>query len=166
MIFVTVGNQRKSFSRFLRAVDALVQNGFFAGEPVFMQRGHSGDFSSEVCEVRDFLPREEFVRALAEADIVISQGGAATVLQIVRMGRVPVIMPRREKYDEHVNDHQMEIVRYLASEKRIIPAYEASDLPWAVQEARRRPRQETPFEPPGMKETVSTAIEELLRVRA
>lgn len=135
MVFVTVGTPTQGFSRLLQAVDELVESGFFGGERVFIQTGSTRDFVPRHCDWKPFVPRLEFDRLITEAGLVISHGGA-TVLEMVRLGKVPVVMPRRRKYDEHVNDHQIELTELLASEGRVVPAWEPRDLPGAVIDAR------------------------------
>jgi UDP-N-acetylglucosamine:LPS N-acetylglucosamine transferase len=109
---------------------------------------------------------EEFDRRLEEADLVISHGGC-TVLSAIRLGKVPVVMPRRKKYGEHVNDHQVQLVQALAEEGRVIPAYEPEDLPGAIGKAMeaRGKRLEVGGERKQnrMLELVGKAIEELMK---
>jgi UDP-N-acetylglucosamine transferase subunit ALG13 len=137
VVFVTVGTARQGFSRLLQAVDDLAECGFFAGEPVFIQTGSTRDFVPRHCDWKAFVPRAEFERLMTEAALVISHGGT-TILEMVRLGKVPVVMPRRKKYGEHVNDHQIELTELLAAEGRVVPAWEARDLPGAVVEVRTK----------------------------
>lgn len=76
------------------------------------------------------------------------------------------MMPRRKKYEEHIDDHQVELVQALAAEGRVIPAYEPEDLPGAIMEAMKRQRLEVGgSRREGVKSTllelVERAIEEL-----
>ncbi len=157
MVFVTVGTPTQKFSRLLQAVDHLVDSGFFRGEPVFMQTGSTLGFVPH-CSWTAFVPRAEFERLVAEASLIISHGGA-TVLEMVRLGKVPVVMPRRKKYGEHVNDHQLELVELLAFEGRVVPAWEPEDLPGAILDARVRVARPVPR--PEIDSLVEAAIREL-----
>ena len=160
MIFVTIGNNPKGFPRLLEAVDAIAGQGVIRNETVFLQMGNTEKFCPRHCEHRPFLPMDEFQNYLEKSDLIISHGGSGTVLSAVRLGRIPVVMPRRKKYSEHINDHQMQLVRALASEGRVIPAYEPENLPAAIEEARRRNMQTVPAPPSRMLELVARAIEE------
>src|SRR5262245_52224783 len=106
MVFVTVGNATQGFRRLLDAVAKLAEDGFFDGETVFVQSGHNPEFGSASCEVRPFISMDEFNERMESASLIICHGGC-TQLQAVQMGKVPVVMPRREKFNEHVNDHQV-----------------------------------------------------------
>lgn len=166
MIFVTVGNATQGFRRLLDAVDSLARSGFFEREPLLLQTGNNRSFHSELCQYKPFLDTDEFQRWIEKADLVIAHGGCGTLSHAIRYEKVPVVMPRRKQYGEHVNDHQMQLVQALASEGRIVPAYEPEDLPAAITEARRRNAQPVAAAPARMLELVAQAIEELISEKA
>ncbi len=160
MIFVTVGNSTQDFRRLLETVDTLAGQGTL-GDRVFMQVGNCPGFTPLHCDAAPFLSPEEFQRKMQEARLVICHAGAGTLLHIFRAGKVPVVMPRRKKYGEHVDDHQVESVRLLTEEGRVVAAYEAEDLPAAIIEATRRSAQPLRPSPTKMIELVAQAIREL-----
>jgi UDP-N-acetylglucosamine transferase subunit ALG13 len=133
--FVTVGNATQPFGRLLEAVERLAIAGALP-EPVVVQSGHNPAFVSRVCLVHPFLKMEEFEERVAAATLVIGHAGAGTVVHALATGRIPVVMARRALYGEHIDDHQAEFVRRLASERRVIAAWEAADLGPAVTLAR------------------------------
>ena len=161
MIFVTVGNAAQAFPRLLYAVDALVQNGFLGRERVFIQTGHNPDITPRSCDYKPFLPLDEFQKAMKEANLILCHAGCGTLLYAVRLGKIPVAMPRRKKYREHVNDHQLQILQALAADGRVVPAYEPEDLPQAITEARKRSVHLCPPSPSHMIVLVAKAIKEL-----
>ena len=160
MVFVTVGNATQQFRRLLDAVNRVAEEGAFQSEEVFIQAGHNPDFQSSRCEVKQFISMDEFEQLMATASLIICHGGC-TQLNAVRLGRVPVVMARREKYGEHVNDHQMQLVRALAAEKKIVPAYEPEDLTTAIAEARLLNEHPVEMIPSPMISLVRQAIEEI-----
>lgn len=136
MIFVTVGTHEQPFDRLVRAVDGLVADGTIA-EPVFMQTGYC-TYEPERCEWARFVPAPEMRSRMEEADVVVTHGGPSSFVGAMSAGKVPVVVPRRAKYGEHVNDHQADFVRLVAERVGgIVPVYDISDLPAAVGEARR-----------------------------
>lgn len=163
MIFVTIGNTTQGFRRLLEAVDLLAGKGMLGDEKIFLQTGSTLNFRPSYCEYEPFLSMDEFQQWVGKADLIICHGGCGTLLQTVRLGKVPVVMPRRKKYGEHVNDHQVQLIEALASEGRSIPAYEPEDLPEAIAEARRRNSQPVPPPPSQMLDFVAKAIEELIK---
>lgn len=160
MIFVTVGNATQGFRRLLDAMDRFAGQGAFGDETVFIQSGNNPDFRPFYCKHEPFLNMEEFERKINEADLIISHAGAGTLLYALRAGKIPVVMPRQKKYSEVVDDHQVEIVKALSAEGRVVPAYEPEDLPAAIAEARSRHGQSAPAPPSRMLQLVAQAIEE------
>jgi UDP-N-acetylglucosamine transferase subunit ALG13 len=160
VVFVTVGNAQQGFRRLLDAVEGLARKGAFGTERVLVQFGHTADFRPERCEAVPFLGMDDFNRALDDADLVISHGGT-TVMAIARLGKVPVAMPRRRTYGEHVNDHQVQLVEVLAAEGLVIPANEADDLEGAVDRARALRGRPVRIPKSGMLALVGQAIDEL-----
>jgi UDP-N-acetylglucosamine transferase subunit ALG13 len=164
VIFVTVGNATQRFPRLLQAIDELSGSGFFDSQKVFVQTGHNADVRLRHCEQQAFLAIDEFERRMQNAEIIICHGGCGTLLYAARSGKTPVVMPRRKKYGEHVNDHQLQLVNELAAQGRVVPAYEPADLAAAVLEARERHAHSLPWQPPQMIGLVAQAINELLRL--
>ena len=137
MIFVTVGNATQGFSRLLEAVDALAATPVFQGEPVFMQTGHNEKFQPRHSRAEAFLTAGRFLECMKNARLIICHGGCGTLLQAIEFGKIPVAIPRLARYGEHVNDHQLQLVRALAEENRAVPVYEITQLPGAIEEAWR-----------------------------
>lgn len=162
MIFVTVGNATQGFRRLLDAISKLAEQGVFDEETVVIQSGSNPGFQSSHCEQTDFLPMDRFGEMIREADLVISHAGAGTLLHVLQAGKVPVVMPRFKRYGEHVDDHQVELVKTLASKGRVVPAYEPEDLPEAIAEAWRRSAHQVPSPPSRMITLVRQGIEELI----
>ena len=145
MIFVTVGTHEQPFDRLIRAVDALVANGEVE-EKVFIQTGYCG-YVPEHCSWRRFIPAPEMHSHMEAANVVITHGGPSSFIEAMAAGKVPVVVPRYERYGEHVNDHQETFVR-LVAERRcgIVPVYDVADLGLAIDEARRQSRFGAGFE--------------------
>ena len=106
------------------------------------------------------VSREEFQRLIKQASFVICHGGA-TPLEIIRAGKPAVVMPRRKRFGEIVNDHQVAFVEALAGQGWIIPAMQTDDLPKAVAEAMRLGGSMRSAVPSPMVGLVAKAVEEL-----
>lgn len=66
-------------------------------------------------DARPTLPARELAAAMAEADLVVAHAGVGSALMALRAGKCPVLLPRRQVYGEHVDDHQRQIADTLAS---------------------------------------------------
>jgi UDP-N-acetylglucosamine transferase subunit ALG13 len=126
--FVSVGNATQPFLRLLKAVETLAPE---LPQPVTLQHGNT-PFQSDRCICVPFMDMEEFERKIAASSLLVLHAGAGAVVHSLSCGKVPVIMPRREKYGEHIDDHQLEFARKLAEEGKVVLAEEADDLKGAV----------------------------------
>ena len=109
MIFITLGSQKFQFNRLLKAVDKLVENATIT-DKVFAQIGYS-DYNPQNYQFTRFLDRDEFAKIIEEADIVITHGGTGSIMESVKKGKKVIAIPRRMKYGEHIDDHQLQVVR-------------------------------------------------------
>ena len=105
MIFVTLGSQKFQFNRLLKAVDELDTD-----EEIFAQIGYS-DYKPKNYKYKEFLDREEFATWEEKADIVITHGGTGAIIGAVKKGKKVIAVPRLAKYGEHVDDHQIQLIK-------------------------------------------------------
>ena len=132
--FVSVGNTTQPFDRLLEAVTAVVRD---LPQPVFVQCG-STPFHAKGCENVAFLNMSEFQSRVGQSTLVIMHAGAGSLITALRSDKVPVVMARRARYGEHVDDHQIELARELDRVGRIVVANEPADLLPSVREALAR----------------------------
>ncbi len=66
------------------------------------------------------LERGIFMDKISEADIVICHAGVGIIGDSLRSGKVPLVIPRRAIFLEHVDDHQVEIVDLLSNDGLIV----------------------------------------------
>lgn len=107
MIFVTLGSQKFQFNRLLKELDKLVNEGEIT-EEIFAQIGYS-DYRPQNYKYKEFLDREEFCKVMQKADKVITHGGTGAIIGAVKSGKKVIAMPRLKQFNEHVDDHQVEI---------------------------------------------------------
>jgi UDP-N-acetylglucosamine transferase subunit ALG13 len=159
LVFVSVGNATQTFPRLLETVDRLAGEGVFGGESVLLQVGNDRTFRALNCLQEFFLPMERFWQTVHEASLIICHGGAGMLLQVFQCGKTPVVMPRRQQFGEHIDDHQLELVKALAEEGRLIPAFSPADLPEAIARARNCADQAVVLRSSRMISLVAQAIE-------
>ena len=106
MLFVTVGTHEQPFNRLIQKVDELKRDGVIT-EDVIMQIGFC-TYEPQYCEWYKLIPYKDMVKNVEEARIVITHGGPASFIMPLQIGKTPIVVPRQYKYDEHVNDHQVE----------------------------------------------------------
>jgi UDP-N-acetylglucosamine transferase subunit ALG13 len=52
---------------------------------------------------------------MRSADVVVAHAGVGTAITALSAGKCPVLLPRRKRHGEHVDDHQVDIARALGS---------------------------------------------------
>lgn len=126
MIFVTLGSQKFQFNRLLEKVDELVGQRIIT-EEVFAQTGYS-DYPPKNYDYKKFLDREEFLEIESKANIVITHGGTGAIIGAVKEGKKVIAVPRLAKYGEHVDDHQIQLIRQFDRMSIIEACYEIERL--------------------------------------
>lgn len=121
MIFVTVGTHEQPFNRLLKCIDKMVEDGKIK-EEVIMQKGYT-DYEPKHCKSSKLIPYEEMQENIKKARIVVTHGGPASFLDPLKYGKIPVVVPRKKEFNEHVNNHQLEFSKEVESRmKNIIVA--------------------------------------------
>lgn len=131
MIFVTVGTHEQQFNRLIKKIDMLAAKKIIK-EEVFIQTGFSS-YEPKCCKWSQWLSYSEMEKKISEAHIVITHGGPSSFIMPLQLGKIPIVVPRDHAYDEHVNNHQVTFVKYVADKKKnIIPIYDVDDLELAI----------------------------------
>jgi len=118
MIFVTLGTQDKGFPRLLDAIEKEIENGTIK-EKVIVQAGLT-KYESDDMEIIDLIPAQEFEDYVEKADLIITHGGAGSILTAIKHHKKVISAARLSKYKEHTNDHQKQIVREFAKDGYIM----------------------------------------------
>lgn len=127
MIFVTVGTHEQQFNRLVEFVDRMKENGLIS-EEVIIQTGYS-TYEPKFCRWQKTFPFEEMKRLIQEARIVITHGGPASFILPLQIGKIPIVVPRRKAFNEHVNDHQAEFATAVAERMgTILVVHEIGEL--------------------------------------
>ena len=112
MIFVTVGTHEQPFNRLVEAIDKWKGEGKLT-EDVVMQTGFC-TYEPQHCQWSKLYPYKEMVRLVDEARIVITHGGPSSFIMPLQVGKIPIVVPRRKEFDEHVNSHQVDFSNAVA----------------------------------------------------
>ncbi len=100
-IFFTVGTQEHNFKRLLNHANKI------ENANITVQKGYSKLKLNKDIKVFEF--HDNIEQFIIENDIIISHGGIATIILALKHQKKLIVMPRKKKYAEHVNDHQEEI---------------------------------------------------------
>lgn len=134
MIFVTTGTHYLPFDRLISMISAA---GDKITEDIVIQSGSSGVRVRGATQA-DYFPFNKIIEYLKAARVVISHAGPATVFQSLFMaGKIPIVVPRRKEYGEHVSNHQVFFAEYLEKSGRAIIVESATKLLSAVNSERK-----------------------------
>lgn len=118
MILVTLGTFNIEFPRPLKAIQKAVIEKKVT-EKVVVQRGHT-NFDSDYLEVVQFFTPAELDKLYDEARLVVAHSGIGSVLSGVRKGKKLIVVPRLKKYNEHIDDHQLDLLHEFDKSNYII----------------------------------------------
>ena len=125
MIYVTVGTHEQPFNRLVQCVDELKGKGII-DEEVIIQSGFS-DYEIKNCKHKDLFDQNDVLVNYEAARIIIMHGGPSSIIQALQEGKVPIVVPRQKKYNEHINDHQLEFCRAVSKRYNNIILIEETD---------------------------------------
>jgi UDP-N-acetylglucosamine transferase subunit ALG13 len=123
-VLVTVGTDHHRFDRLIGWVDR-----WAAAHPdveVLVQHGTADPPAHATAVV--MLGYDELVAEMAAADVVIAQGGPATIMDARSVGQRPIVIPRLARFDEVVDDHQVAFTTWMAAKELVWLAGDEAEL--------------------------------------
>jgi UDP-N-acetylglucosamine transferase subunit ALG13 len=128
-ILVTVGSDHHPFDRLVGWVDEWLE--VHGSDPVTCVFQHGTAAPPRHGTRHAYLAHDELQRLLAQADVVVTQGGPMGIVESRRHGKKPIATPRLARLGEVVDDHQVTFCRQLASSGDLVIAEDAPAL-WAA----------------------------------
>jgi UDP-N-acetylglucosamine transferase subunit ALG13 len=149
LIFATLGTHHQPFDRFVRVALAIAGD-----EQLVVQHGHTAPLpAGPSVQWHEWLSPEEMASLMRAADIVVTHAGVASIVDAVRTGHRPIVVPRRQHLGEHVDDHQLQIVRALEALGIVTRLHNAADAAPGPVDA-----PVAAWPPPGLKAAVREAV--------
>jgi UDP-N-acetylglucosamine transferase subunit ALG13 len=124
MIFVTVGTQEQQFDRLVKEIDNLAEH---LADGVFVQLGYC-EFLPRFCKYERLLDFQDMERMISDAKIVITHGGPGSIMLALYHNKIPIVVPRKVAYGEHVDNHQVLFTRRMEEKKQVIGVYDVKNL--------------------------------------
>ena len=82
-------------------------------EDVVIQTGFS-TYEPECCQWQKLYPYHMMLEMVESARIIITHGGPSSFILPLRIGKIPIVVPRQCQYKEHINNHQVDFARTVA----------------------------------------------------
>lgn len=118
MIFIILGTQKFQFDRLLKKIDYLKQQNIIS-EEVIVQSGYSL-FKCQHVTCMPFLSHEEFNKYIEKSNYIICHGGTGAIISSIKYNKKVISFPRLKEYDEHVDNHQLEIINQFVDNGYIL----------------------------------------------
>lgn len=134
MILVMLGTQNNSFHRLLEEIDNLIKKGIIADE-VVVQAGYT-KYESNNMKIFSLISQEELEELIEKADLVITHGGVGSIISSLKKGKKVIAVPRLHEYQEHVNNHQKEIIETFDKKGYIIGIQDVNQLEEAIEKSK------------------------------
>jgi UDP-N-acetylglucosamine transferase subunit ALG13 len=126
MIFVVLGTWEMPFARPLAEIERATANGAL-DEPVIVQCGKTA-YESPRMTLVPFFDTQALEAMYDRASLIISQAGIGSIMTGLRKHKKVIAIARRRMYDEHIDDHQLEILDVFSKTGAILPWRGEGDL--------------------------------------
>jgi UDP-N-acetylglucosamine transferase subunit ALG13 len=129
MIFVTVGTHYLGFERLIKKIDEIASR---TDEEIVAQIG-STNYKPKNIKYFSFVEDEEKILELyKKSRIVITHAGAGTILTLLQNKKPLVVVPRLKEYNEHIDNHQLELTEVINNKGLATVVYDIEELEGAL----------------------------------
>jgi UDP-N-acetylglucosamine transferase subunit ALG13 len=133
MIFVVLGTWEMPFVRPLAQIEEAIRQGVIR-EPVVVQNGRTA-YSSPAMQCVPFFGKQQLEQMYEDASLIICQAGVGSIMLGLRKNKKVISIARLAKFDEHIDDHQLEILDVFAKSGAVLPWKGDGDLPDVMKRA-------------------------------
>ncbi len=134
MIFVTLGTQKFQMNRLVKAIDELSEKGVVS-EDFLIQTGAS-TYKPKHCKYVDFMDTKEYAENIRKCSLLITHAGVGTIITGKNANKPVIVVPRLNKYGEHVDDHQREIAEAFSNKNCVLCCEDTDKLGEYIEKAR------------------------------
>ncbi len=131
LILVCVGGAEYKFERLLKAIDELCDIDVLKGNEIVAQIGYN-DYEPRNYHSFKLCGRDEFQGYIDEAKFIITHAGTGSIVPALKQGNKIIVFPRREEYQEHLDNHQLEISELFTQQGYIMCANNSEELKEAI----------------------------------
>lgn len=131
MILVTLGTQKQSFARLL---DYIEKSNIV--DEIVVQAGHT-KYESNKMKIFDFISYDEMEKLVDRADYIITHGGTGSIVEPLKKKKKIIACARLQKYGEHVDNHQEELVSIFSEQGYILEIKDGEKLDDVMEKAKK-----------------------------
>jgi UDP-N-acetylglucosamine transferase subunit ALG13 len=131
-----MGMEVHPFDRLARAVDDLQASGV-VGEDFLIQLG-ACTYEPRHARYERYVSFGALCDHVRASSVVITHAGAGSTLVCIQQGKHPIMVPRRSRWGEHVDEHQVPFAEKLSEGGLATTVDDLSTLPAAIEAVRGR----------------------------
>ena len=128
MIFVILGTHERPFYRLVKEIDNLSSKNKIKDKFIIQMGVTKYKFKSKKIKSYEYIPQKDFDKYLKNSKILITHGGAGSIMTGIRIRKPIITVPRLSKFGEHVNDHQLQIVKEMEKHGAVDAVYDINKL--------------------------------------
>jgi UDP-N-acetylglucosamine transferase subunit ALG13 len=130
-IFLTVGASHYNFDRLLKELDTIAPK--FTKYEIIGQIGKT-TYKPKNYQSHDFLSVTEINKIYSESEISICHAGTGSIVNSISNQCKTIVVPRYKKYNEHIDDHQLDITKKFVQKGLVLAAYDTKKLETILRE--------------------------------
>ena len=117
MILITVGTEKFPFDRLMKWIDKLITENSIQPEKeeIIIQYG-TCTFIPNKTKGYSVLKETDFLTLVDKARLIIAHCGEGTIDLLASINKPFILVPRSHSFQEHVDDHQIELAEQLATQ--------------------------------------------------
>lgn len=104
-------------------------------EEVIAQIGNS-DYIPENYEYFKFLDKNSFDALIERADLIITHSGVGSIITAINSSKPVIVFPRLAQYQEHVDNHQLDIANAFSKKQYVLCCQEEDKLIDVIQKSK------------------------------
>jgi UDP-N-acetylglucosamine transferase subunit ALG13 len=162
MILVVLGTWEMPFTRPLIEIEHAVKDGVFA-EPIVVQCGNT-NYPSPYMTMTPFFGQHELERMYEQATFIICQAGVGSIMLGLKKQKKVVSIARLAEHDEHIDDHQLEILGVFSKLGAVLPWHGNGDLTDVLRQVVTFVPAPYPFGEERVSRAILTYLDEHIRV--
>jgi beta-1,4-N-acetylglucosaminyltransferase len=122
MILVTVGTHSQGFDRLVKAADELASE---IDEEIIIQYGCSQYIPKHANGIQ-WCTYDQMEELTEQARIVVGHAGSGTIITTLLKDKPLILVPRLSKFDEHIDDHQLELANIFQTSGKALSISEVN----------------------------------------
>lgn len=119
MVLILLGTWEAPFTRPLVEIEAAVKEGLIT-EEVIVQSGAT-PYESKLLSLTPYFSSRDLEELSSQASYVICQAGVGSIMMGLRRGKKVIAIPRLQEQNEHIDNHQLEILHVFSKKGYILP---------------------------------------------